>query len=74
MYIENHDHARAVSRYGNDSPQWRALSAKMLAILQVTQSGTMYIYQGQEIAMSDFPITWGIEEYKDPVTIAYWNK
>ncbi|KAF8882742.1 glycoside hydrolase family 13 protein [Gymnopilus junonius] len=73
VFIENHDHSRSVSRFGNDSDEWRALSAKMLAILQVTQSGTQFIYQGQELALKNFPGTWGIEEYKDVASLNYWN-
>lgn len=73
VFIENHDQARSVTRFGNDSPEWRAISAKMLAILQTTQTGTLYVYQGEEIGMNNFPRSWGIEEYKDVATINYWN-
>jgi len=73
VFIENHDHARAVSRFGNDSPSWRAISAKMLAVLEVTQTGTVYVYQGQELGMKNFPRTWGIEEYKDVASQNYWQ-
>ncbi len=56
IFIENHDHPRAVSRFGNDTTdELRALSAKMLAILEVTQKGTLYIYQGQELGLKEFP-------------------
>ncbi|KAG9310483.1 glycoside hydrolase superfamily [Chiua virens] len=72
VFIENHDHARAVSRFGNDSVAWRAISAKMLAVLEVTQTGTLYMYQGQELGMKNFPRTWGIEEYKDVASQNYW--
>lgn len=74
IFIENHDHSRAVSRYGNDSQKWRALSAKMLAILEITQGGTLYVYQGQELGLRNFPRSWGIEEYKDVASQNYWNK
>lgn len=73
VFIENHDHARAVSRFGNDSPAWRGISAKMLAVLEVTQTGTVYVYQGQELGMKNFPRTWGIEEYKDVASQNYWQ-
>ncbi|KAG2024049.1 alpha amylase [Coprinopsis cinerea AmutBmut pab1-1] len=73
-YLENHDHARSVSRFGNDSDQWRMLSAKLLAMLQVMQSGTQYVYQGQELGLKNFPRSWGLEEYKDVATQNYWNK
>jgi len=73
VFIENHDQARSVSRFGNDSPEWRTISAKLLSILQITQFGTLYIYQGEEIGMKNFPKSWGIEEYKDVATINYWE-
>ncbi|KAI9461128.1 glycoside hydrolase family 13 protein [Boletus coccyginus] len=73
VFIENHDHARAVSRFGNDSPAWRAISAKLLAVLEVTQTGTVYVYQGQELGMMNFPRTWGVEEYKDVASQNYWQ-
>ncbi|KAJ2933230.1 hypothetical protein H1R20_g3817, partial [Candolleomyces eurysporus] len=75
VFTENHDHARSVSRFGDDSTdEWRAISAKMLALLQVTQGGTQFIFQGQELGLKNFPRTWGIEEYKDIASQNYWNK
>ncbi|KAG6916972.1 hypothetical protein DXG01_004400 [Tephrocybe rancida] len=73
-FIENHDHSRAVSRFGNDSDEWRALSAKLLAMLQVSLGGTQYVYQGQELGLKNFPRSWGIEEYKDVASQNYWNR
>lgn len=67
VFMENHDQARSVSRFGNDStPALRVASAKMLAMLQATLSGTMYVYQGQEIgiinpSLESYPVT----QYKD---------
>lgn len=63
-----------MSRFGNDSDKWRALSAKMLAMMQVTQGGTQFVYQGQELGLKNFPRTWGIEEYKDVASQNYWHK
>lgn len=74
MFFENHDRARSVSRFGNESEEWRAISAKMICIMQITQSGTQFVYQGQELALKNFPRSWGIEEYKDPASINYWNQ
>ncbi|OAX36276.1 glycoside hydrolase family 13 protein [Rhizopogon vinicolor AM-OR11-026] len=73
IFIENHDHSRSVSRFGSDSVRWRAISAKMLAIFEITQSGTLYVYQGQELGLKNFPRTWGIEEYQDVASQNYWN-
>jgi len=74
VFIENHDHSRSVSRFGNDSDQWRSLSSKMLAMLEITLGGTQYVYQGQELGLKNFPRSWGIEEYKDIASQNYWNK
>ena len=51
-YLENHDQLRAVSRFGNDK-KYRSQSASMLATLLLTLEGTPYIYQGQEIGMTN---------------------
>jgi len=45
----------------------------MLAILEITQCGTLYVYQGQELGLRNFPRSWGIEEYKDVASQNYWN-
>lgn len=74
IFTENHDHPRSVSRFGDDSDEWRALSAKLLALFQVTQGGTQFVFQGQELGLKNFPRTWDIEEYKDIATQNYWNK
>ncbi|KIM34663.1 glycoside hydrolase family 13 protein [Hebeloma cylindrosporum] len=74
VFMENHDHPRVVSRFGNDSEKWRNKSAKLLAILQISQGGTQFIFQGQELGLKNFPGDWGIEEYKDVASQNYWNK
>jgi oligo-1,6-glucosidase len=43
-------------------------------MLQITQGGTQYVYQGEEIGMKNFPRSWEIEEYKDVASQNYWNK
>ncbi|KAK6088435.1 Alpha-glucosidase 4 [Seiridium cupressi] len=66
VFCENHDNGRAVSRFGDtSSPElWRA-SARTLALWQATLTGTLFLYQGQEIGMVNMPASWGIDEYKD---------
>ncbi|KAI4593914.1 hypothetical protein KJ359_008958 [Pestalotiopsis sp. 9143b] len=64
-FMENHDQARSVSRFASDSPALRVPSGKMLALLNATLSGTLFVYQGQEIGMVNMPADWPIEEYKD---------
>ena len=53
LYWHNHDHPRVVSHYGNDSPQYREKSAKMLALMLYVLPGTPIIYQGEEIGMTN---------------------
>ncbi|NVD08613.1 alpha-glucosidase [Vibrio sp. JPW-9-11-11] len=53
LYWSNHDQPRTVSRYGCDSPQYRVVSAKMLGTVLHMMSGTPYIYQGEEIGMTN---------------------
>jgi glycosidase len=75
IFIENHDNPRSVSRYCDDSTEERRqLGAKLLALMQTTLSGTLYIYQGEELGMKNFPLSWPPEEYKDIGTQNYWAK
>jgi oligo-1,6-glucosidase len=70
---ENHDNGRSVSRFANDAPEWRDKSAKMLAVWMTGLTGSLFIYQGQEIGMVNAPRTWDIGvEYKDPVSQSDW--
>ncbi|PMD15662.1 glycoside hydrolase family 13 protein [Hyaloscypha hepaticicola] len=72
-FCENHDQGRSVSRFASDSPQYRERSAKMLALMMCALTGTLFIYQGQEIGMINAPKSWPIEEYKDIESINYYN-
>lgn len=51
LYIENHDHPRVISRYGSE--KYRVESGKMLACAYMLQQGTAFVYQGQEIGMTN---------------------
>lgn len=53
LYWDNHDQPRAVSRFGDDSSQYRELSAKMLATCLHFMKGTPYVYQGEELGMTN---------------------
>ncbi|CAF1403181.1 unnamed protein product [Rotaria magnacalcarata] len=70
LYWNNHDQPRIVSRWGNDSAQYRVLSAKMLATCLHFLRGTPYIYQGEEIGMTNvrFPT---LADYRDIETINF---
>ena len=52
LYLENHDHPRVISRYGSE--KFRAESGKMLAVAYLFQKGTPFLYQGQEIGMTNW--------------------
>ncbi len=64
LFWENHDYPRAVSRFGSDDPRYRELSAKMLAICLYLMKGTPYVYQGQELGMTNCPFT-ELSDYRD---------
>ena len=52
LYLENHDHPRVISRYGSE--KYRTESGKMLAVAYLFQKGTPFVYQGQEIGMTNW--------------------
>ena len=61
LFLGNHDQARSVSRFGNDSPEYREVSAKMLVTCLHMMQGTPYVYQGEELGMTNCPFeTWRI--------------
>ncbi len=64
LYLSNHDQPRCVSRFGNDDPKWRVLSAKMLGTCIHMMQGTPYVYQGEELGMTNYPFT-KIEQFRD---------
>ena len=68
IFLANHDQARLVSRFGNDSPAYRNLSSEMLTTFIMTMRGTPYYYQGDELGMTNAGFT-NIEDYRDMPTI-----
>lgn len=72
LFWNNHDLPRIVSRWGNDD-MYRIESAKMFAILLHMMKGTPYIYQGEELGMTNCPID-DIAEAKDIETINMYNE
>ena len=64
LFWDNHDQPRVVSRFGNDSPQYRERSAKMLATCRHMMQGTPYIYQGEELGMTNYPFA-SMDEFRD---------
>ena len=72
IFLGNHDFSRMVSRFGNDS-KYHIESAKLLALLIFTLRGTVYVYQGDEIGMTNVAYP-SIEDYNDVETLNSWNE
>ena len=74
LYLENHDQSRTVSRWGSDLPEFRTASAKMFATFLALQSGTVFVYQGQELGLINLPNDRDISEYRDLETLNAWRE
>lgn len=72
IFLGNHDFARMVSRFGNDT-KYHQSSAKLLATLLMTMRGTVYIYQGDEIGMTNVAYP-SIDYYNDVETLNAWKE
>ncbi len=72
IYLTNHDQPRAVSRFGNDGI-YRVQSAKLLATFTHLLQGTPYIYQGEEIGMTNVAFE-SIEDYRDIETLNLYQE
>jgi oligo-1,6-glucosidase len=68
IYLGNHDQPRMVTRWGNDSPQWRAVSSKMLTTFLLTMRATPYYYAGDELGMTNIKFN-NISDYRDVESI-----
>ncbi|WP_127842449.1 alpha-glucosidase [Actinomyces wuliandei] len=73
LYWDNHDQPRAVSRFGDDDPAWRELSAKTLASILHAHRGTPYVYQGEELGMVN-TVLERIEDYRDLESVNYFHE
>ena len=71
VYFENHDQPRSVSRYGNDA-EYHDQSTKALATLLLTLRGTPFLYEGEEIGMTNFDFP-DMEKVRDVESINIWN-
>lgn len=63
VFLANHDNPRLVSNFGDDSPQYRIASAKLLQTLLLTLRGTPFLYQGDELGMTNYPFK--LDEFND---------
>lgn len=73
LYWCNHDQPRFLSRMGNDSPRYREVSAKMLATCLHMMQGTPYVYQGEELGMTNYPFT-SLDEFRDIESINAYHE
>jgi len=64
IFLSNHDNSRLVSRFGNDSPEFRTVSTQMLNTFLLSMRGTPYTYYGDELGMTNIDMPT-IEEYVD---------
>ena len=72
VYFGNHDFPRMVTRWGNDSPEWRVASSKLLSTYLLSMRGTPYYYMGDELGMNNIKFD-NIEDYKDLMTINWYH-
>ncbi len=72
IYLGNHDQPRMLTRWGNDAPEWRELSSKMLSTFLMTMRATPYYYFGDELGMNNIKFD-KIEDYKDIESINWYK-
>jgi oligo-1,6-glucosidase len=73
VFLEDHDFARSVSRFGSDLPEFQSRSAKLLASMLLSLRGTPLIYQGEEIGMTNFPFR-DVSQYDDIGVRNLWKE
>jgi oligo-1,6-glucosidase len=73
IFLSNHDQARMVSRFGNDAPAYRSASTTMLNTFIITMRGTPYIYNGDELGMTNAGFT-SIDEFRDIQTLNEYKR
>ena len=73
IFLANHDQARMVSRFGNDTPPFRDLSSKMLSTFIMTMRGTPYYYNGDELGMTNAGFK-SIDEFRDMPTLNEYQR
>lgn len=73
LFLGNHDQPRSVSRFGDDSQEYREKSAKMLATFLHMLKGTPYVYQGEELGMTNAYFD-RLEQYRDIESLQFYNQ
>jgi glycosidase len=73
-FTENHDNPRSIDRFGPGDGEHREAAAKMLALFLCTLSGTMFLYQGQEIGMTNIDASWKRADIRDAAGLDYLDE
>lgn len=73
IFLANHDQPRMVSKYGNDKPEFRDVSSKMLNTFILSMRGTSYCYYGDELGMTNIDFN-SIDQYRDVAAINSYRK
>lgn len=73
LFLDNHDQPRCVSRFGNDSKEYREVSAKMLATCIHMMKGTPYVFQGEELGMTNAYFD-DLSQYRDIESLQYYEE
>lgn len=73
LYWNNHDQPRAVSRFGSDAPEHREAAAKLLGTVLHLHRGTPYVYQGEELGMTNVPFA-GADDFLDIESVNYFRQ
>ena len=72
VFLSNHDNPRSVSHFGDDDPAWVERSAKVLNTLILTQRGTPFLYQGEELGMTNYPFQ-ALDDFDDLEVAGRWR-
>jgi oligo-1,6-glucosidase len=72
VFLSNHDNPRSVSHFGDDDPEWVERSAKTLNTLILTQRGTPFLYQGEELGMTNYPFQT-LDDFDDLEVTGRWR-
>ncbi len=72
-YLANHDQPRSLPHFVDPDPVWRTASAKVLGTLLLTQRATPFVYQGEELGMTNYPFT-SIDQLQDVAAKREWRE
>lgn len=72
VFLSNHDNPRSVSHFGDDDPAWVERSAKTVNTLILTQRGTPFLYQGEELGMTNYPFQT-LDDFDDLEVAGRWR-